>query len=58
MYLVITIYVKENLYRWTNWRISDPTHHFQKIDARTIHFPVDVAKNGEATIKYTVHYSW
>ncbi len=54
----VKVIVKENLYRWTNWRISDPTHHFKKIDARTIHFPVDVAKNGEATIKYTVHYSW
>jgi hypothetical protein len=54
----VQVIVKENLYRWTNWKISDPTHHYKKIDARTIHFPVDVAKDGEATIKYTVHYSW
>jgi hypothetical protein len=54
----LQVIVKENLYRWTNWKISDPTHHYKKIDARTIHFPVDVAKDGEATIKYTVHYSW
>ena len=54
----VKVIVKENLYRWTNWRITESTHHFKKIDSRTIHFPVEVPKDGEATVRYTVHYSW
>ncbi len=54
----VKVIVKENLYRWSNWRIKDSTHEFEKVDSRTIHFPVEVAKDGEVTIQYTVHYSW
>lgn len=54
----VKVIVKENLYRWTNWEITQKSHPFEKIDSRTIHFPVEVEKDGEATIKYTVHYSW
>jgi hypothetical protein len=52
------VIVKENLYRWTNLQITKKTHEFEKIDSRTIHFPVEVDKDGEVTIRYTVHYSW
>jgi len=54
----VTVIVKENLYRWTNWTITEKTHDYKKIDSRTIHFPLTVAKDGEVTIQYTVHYSW
>ncbi len=54
----VKVIVKENLYRWVNWRISESTHKSEKIDARTIHFPVEVPKDGEVTIRYKVHYSW
>lgn len=54
----VTVMVKENLYRWVNWEITQKTHEFKKTDARTIEFPVKVEKDGEATIRYTVHYTW
>ena len=54
----VKVIVKENLYRWTNWQITEATHRHEKIDSRTIHFPVEVPKDGEVTITYTVHYSW
>lgn len=54
----VRVIVKENLYRWTNWKINESTHHFEKIDARTVHFPVDVPKEAEVTIQYTVRYTW
>ena len=46
------VIVKENVYRWTNWKIISKTHEFTKEDARTIHFPVKVAKDGEAVVRY------
>ena len=54
----VDVIVKETLYRWTNWRITDETHEYEKQDSRTIHFPVTVKKDGEVTIGYTVKYSW
>ncbi len=54
----VDVIVKENLYRWTNWRITEKTHEYEKIDSRTIHFPVTVKKDGEVTIGYTVKYTW
>ena len=54
----VTVVVKENLYRWANWKVTESTNKFDKVDARTIHFPVRVAKDGETTIVYTVRYTW
>ncbi|HSE02208.1 MAG TPA: hypothetical protein VLB72_15885 [Burkholderiales bacterium] len=54
----VTVIVKENLYRWTNWQITAKTHDFEKQDARTVHFPVKLAAGGEVTVRYTVYYSW
>lgn len=54
----VTVVIKENLYRWTNWQITHKTHDFQKQDARTVHFPVKIAAGGEAAVRYTVSYTW
>ena len=54
----VTVIAKENLYRWTSWAVTKKSQDFEKIDARTIHFPVRIAKGGEAVIRYTVRYSW
>ena len=54
----VKVIVKESLYRWTNWKITEKSHEFEKIDSRTIYFPVTIEKDGEVTISYTVHYSW
>ncbi len=54
----VEVLVKENLYRWVNWTISSKSHDFRKDDARTIVFPVSIAADAEAVVRYTVQYSW
>ncbi|MGH8315171.1 MAG: DUF4139 domain-containing protein [Steroidobacterales bacterium] len=54
----VTVLVKENLYRWVNWTIKQKSQNYEKEDARTIYFPVTVAKDGESTVRYRVRYSW
>ena len=54
----VHVLVKENLYRWSNWKILTKTHEFVKEDSRTITFPVDVPKDGETVVRYRVRYTW
>lgn len=54
----VEVIVRESLYRWSNWRVLSRTHEFDRQDARTIHFPVRVAADGEAVLKYRVRYTW
>jgi len=54
----VKVIVKENLYRWTNWKILSSTQPYDKQDARTIYFPVTVAPDQEAVVRYTVRYTW
>lgn len=54
----VKVIVKENLYRWTNWRVTSTTHPFEKQDARTIHIPVDVGADEEVVVRFSVRYSW
>ncbi|MGH8773307.1 MAG: DUF4139 domain-containing protein, partial [Burkholderiales bacterium] len=54
----VTVIAKENLYRWINWKIASKTHDYERVDARTVHFPVKIAKDGEAIVRYRVQYSW
>lgn len=54
----VKVIIKENLYRWSNWKITDSSHKYQKQDSRTVHFPVVVPKDGKGTVTYTVHYTW
>jgi hypothetical protein len=54
----VEVIVKENLYRWSTWKVVSKTHEFVKEDARTIHFPVKVPKDGKANVKYRVRYTW
>lgn len=54
----VTVQVRENLYRWTNWQISKNTLPYSKTDSRNIVFPVKIARGGEAVVRYTVRYTW
>ncbi|MFO1318572.1 MAG: hypothetical protein U1F52_03065 [Burkholderiales bacterium] len=54
----VKVIVKENLYRWSQWRITAATHEYQKQDARTVHFPLVVGEDREAVLRYTVRYTW
>lgn len=52
------VVIRESLYRWSNWEITRKSADFEKVDARTIHFPVEVPADDEVTVTYTVRYSW
>ncbi len=54
----VEVLVKENLYRWVNWTIAQPSHEYRKDDSRTVIFPVSIAPEAEVTVRYTVQYSW
>lgn len=54
----VTVNVNEALYRWVNWEIIEASHEFEKLDARSIQFPVEVDADAEATVTYEVRYSW
>jgi len=54
----VTVNVVEHLYREKNWTISVHSDPFDKLDAHTIQFKVQVPPNGEKTVTYSAHYSW
>jgi hypothetical protein len=54
----VEVTVREPLYRWLNWSLTEHSQEFRKRDARTVEFPVRVAARGESTVRYTVLYSW
>jgi len=54
----VKVIIKENLYRWVNWKITKSDQKYEKIDSRTIHIPVMIKPGGEVTVNYSVHYSW
>ncbi|MGA9584845.1 MAG: hypothetical protein WBQ95_05920 [Terracidiphilus sp.] len=54
----VTVKVIEHMYRGDNWEITSKSADFAKRDSQAIEFSVPVAAKGEATITYTVHYSW
>ena len=54
----VEVTVRENLYRWSNWRVLSSSMSYEKKDARTIEFPVKIATDGETVITYRVRYSW
>jgi hypothetical protein len=54
----VRVTVKETPYRGTNWKIMQANQVYEKRDSRTICFPVTVAADGEAGVRYTVRYTW
>jgi hypothetical protein len=56
--VAVKVIVKENLFRWTNWEVVAPSDPFTKVDARTIHFEVEVPPHGQKVVTYTARYTW
>ena len=54
----VEVTVRESLYRWSNWRVTGNSTPWQKLDARTIEFPLTVGKDAEAVVTYRVRYTW
>ncbi len=55
---VIEVQIQEHLYRWTNAKVTKISHNHEMLDARTMHIPVTIEKDGEAIVTYTVRYDW
>ncbi|MFL2547498.1 MAG: hypothetical protein ACJ0SL_09125 [Candidatus Rariloculaceae bacterium] len=54
----VDVLVKETMFPWANNDILDSNQTYERQDARTVHFPVTVAANGETVVRYRVRYSW
>ncbi len=54
----VAVNVVEKFYRGGNFEIVETSHKFNMLDARTGEVVVDVPKDGEAVITYTVKYTW
>ncbi|MFO0839297.1 MAG: DUF4139 domain-containing protein [Phycisphaerae bacterium] len=54
----VKVVIKESLIRCGEWHITKKSHDFEKQDVHAVHFPVEIAKDGEAVVTYTVRYEW
>ncbi|HLF11187.1 MAG TPA: DUF4139 domain-containing protein [Gammaproteobacteria bacterium] len=54
----VEVLVKETLFRWANNDVVEASHRYDRADARTVHFPVQIPQDGEAVVRYRVRYSW
>jgi hypothetical protein len=54
----VTVKVLEKLYRHAQWKITKKSHDYEKMDARTVIFPIKVEKDGEVKVTYRVRYEY
>jgi hypothetical protein len=54
----VQVVAREYLYRWSGWKVTSASRDYEKRDARTIDFPLEIPADGEAKFTYTVRYSW
>ena len=54
----IELRIVEHMFRWSEWKILESSHEYEKMDSQTIEFNVPVEANGETVVTYTVRYEW
>lgn len=54
----VMVHVVERLYRWYTWELTDKSLPYEKLDAQTIEFRVNIPAGEETTITYKVRYTW
>lgn len=54
----VEVRVVERLFRWSEWEITSKSQDYTKLDSSSVEFRVNVPKDGEAKVKYTVRYRW
>ncbi|HEX4008278.1 MAG TPA: hypothetical protein VHX60_19035 [Acidobacteriaceae bacterium] len=54
----VKVSVQEHMVRGANWEIREKSTDYAKVDSHTVEFPVEVPAKGEATVTYSVRYSW
>ena len=53
-----TIAVREHLYRWTQWSITQSSAKYEKRNADTVEFKIVVPANADTKLTYTAQYKW
>ena len=54
----VEVRVVEHMFRWSEWEITAKSQDYTKLDSSSVEFRVNVPKDGEAKITYTVRYRW
>ena len=54
----VEVSVVEGLYRTPNWKMLTRSQEYTRQDARTLVFPLKIASDAEAVVRYRVRYSW
>jgi hypothetical protein len=54
----ITVFVDEKFPAYLNWTIDKSTHKYEKRDARTARFEVNIAPDSAQTVEYTATQTW
>ena len=55
---VQTVVVREHLYRWKNWEITERNEAFEKLDSNTVEWRLQIAPESTKKIRYKVVYTW
>jgi hypothetical protein len=54
----VEIRVVEHLSRFDNWKITEKSDEYRKLDSHTIEFRVTLKPDEERVVTYQVHYTW
>src|SRR5690606_14023716 len=54
----VTLVVRENLLRWAKNDVGQASARYERKDASTVEFPLQIARDGEAVVTYRVRYDW
>jgi hypothetical protein len=54
----VKVIIRETMYRWKQWEVVQCSLPFEKQDSDTIHVPITLKPDEEATVTYKVHYTW
>ena len=54
----VKVIVRETMYRWSQWELVEGSHKHDKVDSRTIEFPVTIEPDQESVVTYMVKYTW
>jgi len=54
----VEVLVRETLFRWATNDVVEASHRYDRQDARTVEFPVQIARDDEAVVRYRVRYNW
>lgn len=52
----VEVLVRETLFRWATNDVVEASQRYERQDARTVEFPVQIARDGEAVVRYRVRY--